>query len=275
MRKTAFIFVVAVAISISSYAGDKQGSKDHPLFTRMPGYYIENYKENEFDSYDFPTGRGREYRATVEGRLTKIDYRLIKGGEKPSASQVVANYTAAIRRIGGSVIFEDKLSATMKVAKDEKEIWALVRVSTAASNLDLIIVEKDSMKQKVVANADILANDLAATGHVAIYGIYFETGKADVKPESEAAIDEIAKLIGQNPSLRLHLVGHTDNVGDTKKNMELSKARAEAVMKVLVTRHRISQARLNALGIGPYAPVASNNTDDGRAKNRRVELVEQ
>jgi OmpA-OmpF porin, OOP family len=116
---------------------------------------------------------------------------------------------------------------------------------------------------------------LAATGHVAVYDILFDTGKSDIRPESEAALKEIARLMSQAPSLSLHVVGHTDNVGDLAANMKLSQARAAAVVAALTGSHGVAANRLSAFGAGPYSPVASNSTEDGKAKNRRVELVEQ
>lgn len=127
----------------------------------------------------------------------------------------------------------------------------------------------------MTVNAEALAEDITRTGHVAIYGIHFDTGKADVKPESEPTLKEIANLLQQNPKLNLYVVGHTDNVGTVTSNMELSKHRAEAVVKMLVGKLGVDAKRLIGYGVGPLSPVASNKTEEGRAKNRRVELVEQ
>jgi len=118
-------------------------------------------------------------------------------------------------------------------------------------------------------------NAIQTTGHASIYGIYFDFNKADIKPESEPALKKIARLLRQNPDLKLYVVGHTDSAGRLEYNMKLSKARANAVMNELTTKYKISAGRLKAYGVGPLAPVASNKTDEGRAKNRRVELVEQ
>ena len=131
------------------------------------------------------------------------------------------------------------------------------------------------MKQDIAVNAVELQQGLAATGHVAVYDILFDTGKSDIKPPSEAALKEIAKLMAQNPALKLHVVGHTDNVGDLALNMKLSQARAASVVNALTTQLGVTAGRLSAFGAGPYAPVASNKTEEGKAKNRRVELVEQ
>jgi OOP family OmpA-OmpF porin len=127
----------------------------------------------------------------------------------------------------------------------------------------------------VVADAAAFGNDLQKTGHVAVYGILFDTNKSTIKPESAQAIQEVAKLLTTNPTLRLLVVGHTDSVGVLEQNMVLSMQRAEAVVKELTTTHGIPPVRLKPLGCGPAAPVASNKTEEGRAKNRRVELVEQ
>jgi outer membrane protein OmpA-like peptidoglycan-associated protein len=119
-----------------------------------------------------------------------------------------------------------------------------------------------------------MASSIADTGSVAIYGINFDTASSVIKPESEPAIDEIAKLLTDNPALKILVVGHTDMVGDLNSNLKLSQARAQSVVTTLVSKHGIAASRLLPFGAGAYAPVATNKTDDGRAKNRRVELVE-
>jgi len=116
---------------------------------------------------------------------------------------------------------------------------------------------------------------LRQKGSASVYGIYFDFDKADIKPESEPAIKEIAKLLQENKTLKLYVVGHTDNVGSLDYNLKLSKARADAVIRELTTKYKISPDRLKAFGVGSLAPVATNKTEEGRAKNRRVELVEQ
>jgi OOP family OmpA-OmpF porin len=126
-----------------------------------------------------------------------------------------------------------------------------------------------------VVSAAAMANDIAQTGHAAVYGIYFDAGKADLKPQSDLTLAEIGKLLTANAQLKLLVVGHTNNVGGLAANLVLSKQRADAVVAALVTRYHVAAARLRASGIGPLAPVATNRTEEGRAKNRRVELVEQ
>jgi outer membrane protein OmpA-like peptidoglycan-associated protein len=120
-----------------------------------------------------------------------------------------------------------------------------------------------------------MAKEIAQSGHVALYGIYFDTNSAELKPESDAALQEIASLLKQDPPLRLLVVGHTDSVGGYDANVALSERRAAAVLQALTTRFGIAAARLRAVGVGMAAPVAANDSEDNRAKNRRVELVRQ
>jgi outer membrane protein OmpA-like peptidoglycan-associated protein len=126
-----------------------------------------------------------------------------------------------------------------------------------------------------VADAAALGRDIKSAGHVAVYGINFDTNKALVRPDSKPALDEIAKLLKADPALELKVVGHTDMVGTVEANMALSQARAEAVVQALVGQYGVAAARLKGYGVGPLAPVASNDNDEGRAKNRRVELVKE
>jgi OOP family OmpA-OmpF porin len=137
-------------------------------------------------------------------------------------------------------------------------------------------VERAGMDTKMVTvDASAMAKGIAATGHVALYGILFDTDKTDIKPESAATIAEIAKFLKQDAEVKLYVVGHTDNVGLHDYNMGLSQRRATAVVAELTGKHGIPEARLKPAGSGPLAPVAPNETEDGRTKNRRVELVKQ
>jgi OOP family OmpA-OmpF porin len=144
--------------------------------------------------------------------------------------------------------------------------------------ISLQIVERKPMETGKVAatlNASELARSIAADGKVAVYGVYFDSGKADIKPESTPSLTEMAKLLQQDGKLKVHIVGHTDNQGSPAYNVDLSQKRAEAVVKALATDYRIDTKRLNAKGVASYAPVASNNLEAGREKNRRVEIVQQ
>lgn len=140
----------------------------------------------------------------------------------------------------------------------------------------LDIVEAGQLQQNMVTvSASEMSKAIASTGRVALYGILFDSGKADIKPESKSALEEIAKLLKAEPNFKLRVVGHTDNQGGLDSNIALSKRRAEAVNTALASQHGISAARLSAFGVADLAPVASNTDEAGRAKNRRVELVPQ
>ena len=135
------------------------------------------------------------------------------------------------------------------------------------------IVERRDMETGLITARDMLRH-LRTEGHVSLYGIYFDFDSAEIKLESRPVIEEIAKLLKQNPDLRLLVVGHTDMVGTLEYNMKLSLRRAQAVVRELVEKYGIDRGRLKAFGVGPLAPVSTNRTEKGRAKNRRVELVE-
>jgi outer membrane protein OmpA-like peptidoglycan-associated protein len=138
-----------------------------------------------------------------------------------------------------------------------------------------LVIRKPLETGMVTVGAAEMAKDIAATGHVALYGIYFDTNSAEVKPESEPTLQEIVKLLKEDSGLKLYVVGHTDNVGGYAYNIGLSQRRAESVVKVLTAKHGIDPTRLRSAGAGLLAPVAPNDTEEGRAKNRRVELVRQ
>jgi outer membrane protein OmpA-like peptidoglycan-associated protein len=264
-------------ISSAFCQDDVAGSKDYPGITRMPGYFIYDYSELPFDSYTFTVKEaGKTKDMKVEGHKYTYRYNLKDGATIPSALQILRNYENAARTAGGQVLYESEDTTTIRLAKSGAEAWVEVSTSNIPSGMFIAmnIIEKEGMKQEVTIDAAAMAQGLTDAGEVAIYGIYFDTGKSDLKLESEPALDEIAKLLKGNPTLKVFIVGHTDMVGDPAANVKLSQARAQAVVTALVTKNGIAAARLTPFGAGPYAPVASNKTEEGRAKNRRVELVE-
>jgi OmpA-OmpF porin, OOP family len=281
-HRHSVVFLIAAALLIVSafpidaaqpaQAPDAAGCSDHPLFTRMLNMRLVYCKTVQFDSAKFKTGKGTE--AVVEGKRFEIKYQLIAGNEYPGPLAIIRNHQQAIAKIGGTVLFEDQRYTWLKIVKDEKEIWA--QVDTAWNNgYMLTIIEKQAMTQEVVSSAELFQSGLNTSGHVEVPGIFFDTGKSVLKPESEAAVAEIAKLLKADPGLKVYVVGHTDNVAALDLNLKLSQARAEAVVQALVTKHGIAAGRLNGQGAGPLAPVANNGSEEGRAKNRRVELVKQ
>ena len=140
----------------------------------------------------------------------------------------------------------------------------------------LHLLELKPMGQAMVlVDAAKMDSEIGSSGHVSLYGIHFDTDSAVIKPESEPTLGEIAKLLKTDPAMKLWIVGHTDNVGGYDHNMKLSARRAKAVLAALTGRFGIASARLHDAGVGFLAPVAPNTTEEGRAKNRRVELVQE
>lgn len=138
------------------------------------------------------------------------------------------------------------------------------------------VIEAGPMQDgQVAVKAEVLGKSLASDGKIALYGITFDTGKAEIKPESKLQLDEMGKTLAQNAALKVFIVGHTDNQGAVDANLALSQRRAEAIVTALVKEHKIAPGRLAAKGVASYAPVSSNASDAGRAQNRRVEMVVQ
>lgn len=265
------IFLLIPTIGISQT--DVQDSKDHPLVTRMPDFYIGQYEENEFELVKFKTDEGT---IPVEGRAFTIDYRL-KDGITPSGKmQILKNYENALTGIGAEIMLKGSYYYVFKILKDNKEIWVKVDPGNYdGKRYTLTIAEKEAMLQEVFADASVMKNGISKTGFIALYGIYFDSGKSVVKKESDDTLAEIAKLLNDNSGLSLFIVGHTDSDGDLQLNMDLSQKRAEAVCSILVSQYKISESHIVPKGLGPLSPVASNHTPEGKAKNRRVVLVEK
>ncbi len=151
--------------------------------------------------------------------------------------------------------------ATVLVSKNNDEIYA-----------QLVVAEVGAIENKMI-DAAAMAKGLGEAGHIALYGIYFDTDKAVIKPESAPTLAEIAKLLNGQPALQVFIVGHTDNQGAYDYNLDLSRRRAAAVAAALAKSYAIAPGRMKTAGVGFLAPVASNATEAGRALNRRVELV--
>ncbi len=257
----------------SAYAQeDKEGSKDHPLISRMPGYYISDYKFEEFGAYDPTVIGGKEVH--WEGKKYVIDYSQKEGATPVSMLQIVRNYETAVGKIGGTRLGGDSRRMAAEIRKGGTMTGVYVEAFNDGRTYELVIVEAQAMRQDVTADAAVMGRELKAAGKTIIYGIYFDTGSAVIKAESETAIAEMVKLLKTNPGLLAFVVGHTDNVGTLETNLKLSSDRADALVKALVGRG-IEATRLKAAGVGPYCPIASNKDEQGRAQNRRVELVEK
>jgi outer membrane protein OmpA-like peptidoglycan-associated protein len=277
MKNSLAISLVFIA-SIGLYAQqqDAEGSKDHPMFpNRMANYVISEYATN-FDAMDFNLAENASKMVTKEGTKTSINYSFDHETEKqmPSVLQILRNYENASKKIGGTTLFLNVTEqiVVFKIAKGNKEVWVKVEAgANAAENYVLTIVEVEAMKQEISSN-DILTA-LNTEGYIALY-INFDSGKSDIKTESQPIIDQLAEMMKSNATLKISIEGHTDNVGVAEANKTLSVNRAKAVMNALAAKG-ISASRLSSLGWGQEKPIADNRTEDGKAKNRRVEIVKK
>jgi len=272
--KTITLFIALfIFCSISFAQEDVKGSKDHPLFNRMPGYRIIKYDEVDFNVYkDFKIENGKK--VNVEGYYYYLNYGLIKGEEESSGPKILRNYMNAVTKAGGTLLYEEGCcNIYLQLKKENRITWIRVKSYGDGRKYQLWIIEEAEMEQDIVVDANSMMSDINSQGRVALYGVYFDFNKTEVKPESDPSLKEIAKLLSDNPSLNLFVVGHTDNTGDYKYNMKLSQDRAEAVVKALVSKYNVDSKRLTSAGVGPLAPFTTNDTEEGKAKNRRVELI--
>ncbi len=256
-------------------------------------------------------GKANNPQATMplEGRVTKITYLAPPGR---STLEVFRNYQTALVSNGLELLFlcqneqcggrnfnhavvdytaefgdnyADQRYLAAKLARPEGDVYVslyTVRNTTSGGVMrdrvftQLDVIEVRAMQRDMVTvDAGYMANEMAQQGRVALYGIYFDTGSANLRPESGPTLQQIARLLQSQPNLRLIIVGHTDNSGTFQFNMDLSQRRAQAVERTLVEALRIRPDRLMSAGVGYLAPVASNSTEQGRAANRRVELIPQ
>lgn len=264
------ILIVLIMTGITYANKDRAGSGDHPLISRIPGFWIAAYQESKQKSHTFRDSANNK--TDIEGHYYHIEYRLNKGAQAPGRLMILKNHENALKKAGAETWRRKKKELCAKVEKEGRKVWIQVQ---ALDNLyRLTIVEREEVKQKVTVHPDALFGDIATTGHAVVYGIYFDHDSANIKPESQPSLKAIADMIKTNNSLNLYVVGHTDMIGEFDYNMGLSLKRAQAVVKTLVNKYGIAAGRLAGKGAGPLCPVGSNKNEDGRKLNRRVELVE-
>jgi outer membrane protein OmpA-like peptidoglycan-associated protein len=267
IRYLLLCLVVTFAVRLCT-AQDAKGCKDSPLISRFPGSVISGCRQADDDVYSFEMGPGKPEKK-VEGKYFEVKYGYPKTASK---AQVKRNLTTAVKAAGYVMDYDSGDYGDFYAHLGKTSVYVGV---SGGYWYEEVFVTETALTQDVVANAAALSSGLTGTGHVVVNGILFDTGKADVKPESAAALQEVAKLLKQNATLKVYVVGHTDNVGALAANIDLSKRRAASVVLALTTQYGIPAARLQAYGDGPYAPIASNDSEDGRTLNRRVELVKQ
>jgi OmpA-OmpF porin, OOP family len=309
MKKIITAFAITM-ITVQLFAqSDIKGSKDHPVVSRFNGSWIRFYDFNKFNQYVLrlsPIKKGGESAAkkqTLEGAVTRIVYQCPK---TVGAFEVYKSYETALLKNDFEKTFtcetgncgdgfgsgypddnaphirsytqDQRYFAGRRSENDSTDIYvSLYTVFTndgPAARLDVIEIKKMDEGQVTVTAAKI-KSDFEKNGKAVISQVYFESAKATLKPNSAPALTEVAKFLKENPSLKIFVVGHTDNDGGFDFNMNLSKQRAEATVKELISNYSIAAGRLIAKGVGYLCPVASNISEAGKAKNRRVELVQQ
>ncbi len=261
----AMLFATQICIAQTK---DADGCKDSSLIARYPGSFISECEDKADNTYTFADVDPTHADKAIEG-----EYHYLQYEEPASASpaQVNRNLVTAFKTAGYTFL---KNNGNGQFTVHMGRTWIEGDV-TNGTNYKLHIVVEIALTQDVVANAADLSTGLTGAGHIVVNGILFDTAKADVKPESDPALQEVAKLLKGNSSLKVYVVGHTDNVGALAANMDLSKRRATSVVLSLTTKYGVSGAQLQPIGDGPTAPVASNDSEEGRTLNRRVELVKQ
>lgn len=298
MRRRFLAEVILATVCITAAAMAQTPPSGHPLVPAYPGSWMDQAAEvSAFDEFDLPTGPIKDGKVSksehLEGKVTMFAYRSPEGR---SELEIFRNYESAFKKAGFITLFtckggqcgvqlglkglgylpdgDEARYLAVKLARPEGAVY--VGLHIAAIETKFVVVEVKPMETGLVKiSADDLKKDLFQTGHVAVYEILFDTAKADLKPGSDGALKEITTLLAKNPTLKLHVVGHTDNEGTLAQNLDLSRRRAQAVVTALSTKYKVAGTRLHSEGVGPLAPVASNDNESGRAKNRRVELVKQ
>lgn len=296
--------ISAFLVASVAFAGDVGGGKDYPGIGRFKGSTITGYDAKNFDAMRFQAAPFKDGKPTdarrVEGQVTRIAYRTHVG---PSIVEVSRNFETQLAKAGyeplvtcdtdacGGIPFTEASDILplplMNVdgfnyhyyaghkTSASGESYATLFVSSNNNEItaQLSIANVGAMKNNMV-DASAMAKGLGDKGHIALYGIYFDTDQATIKPASAPTLAQIAKLLNGQPTLHVFIVGHTDNQGNYDHNMDLSRRRAAAVAAALTAKYHIAAARMRTAGVGFLAPVASNASEAGRALNRRVELVQ-
>ena len=312
MKKVTLILgIIALMVStnlIAQSTSDIDGAKDYPLVSRFQGSVIEWYQIRNFDRYFILSVKDNKIsNYEIDGKITRIQYAV---GKEHSAFEIYKSYENSLKASGFKILttLNDKncgvnlqeqlynrefnglnklpsgakdpgddefyyLAAKKKI--DNKDIYIVVYTGFERGSLEITFdaIEVQSIEKGLVSVKD-LETDISQNGHIAIYDIHFDTAKSVIKPESSDALKNIAEYLNANPNKKYLIVGHTDNTGNFDANMKLSLDRAKSVMNELVTKYGVKQEQLKAYGDGQTAPITTNKTDEGKAKNRRVEIVE-
>lgn len=234
----------------------------------MPGCVIVRCDAKDYSSAEIPRSQS-ERGHIVEGQYESTTYRCPAG---KSPLEIGRNTEAAFRNAGYDVLYTYVYGSGGRFYMTARKGGQWVKFTAMSDFSELIGVREKEMEQVMTANAGDWAKQINQSGRVSVYGINFDTGKSTIRPDSESALNEVVKLLQANPAWAMVVAGHTDNVGAAAMNLALSRQRAQSVIAWLGT-HGIEEARLVPAGFGDSRPVAENTSDEGRQKNRRVDLV--
>ncbi|HXR71261.1 MAG TPA: OmpA family protein [Acetobacteraceae bacterium] len=244
---------------------------DYRLLGHMPGYVASKPEKRNFDKLSFTVQDGDDsHDVEVQGARYSVNYMIADNTTPASNLDIQENYRAALRALGAQILFTDDGDTVARLDDNGKAVW--MHVNSQQTEIAVETIEEKAFQASIAPpKADALKATLDAKGHVALY-VNFDFDKATLKPDAAPVMTQVVALLKADPSLHLRVEGHTDNVGSHDYNVKLSGARADTVVKALVAEG-IAADRLSAAGIGPDKPIADNKTTEGRAKNRRVELV--
>jgi OOP family OmpA-OmpF porin len=273
-RLCCLIFGVVLLVPMAAFAeSDADGCKDHPLFTRIKNYYIVQC-EKKYDQANIMIDEDPDSPKNLkpEGDRTFIKYQYEdSAGTAPSYLQIRRNYQNAAKTLKANILVDRQRYTGMQIDKDSGRIYIGLELFNDGRTIDITILQQKAMEQEITAND--MWQALQKDGFMALY-INFDTNKSTIKQESTGIIDQIVELMKSQPSLELSIEGHTDSQGTPKRNKTLSLDRAKAVIKA-VAKGGISESRMSPIGWDQEKPVADNRTEEGRAKNRRVEIVKK
>ncbi len=255
----------ALKLSLTEPATD-----DYRLLGHMPGYAVVKSEKADAGDLTFPISAGNF--VTVQGKRLHLDYEP-KPGTQPAADlEIVQNYLEAMKAKGGELIYQDKTDLVARMPDGDHLVW--VHVVSLFGNVKLDVTDEKSYQPVATPpKSDALKAALDQNGHIALY-VNFDFAKASLKPDAAPVIAQVVALLKAYPGYKLSIEGHTDSVGDDAANQKLSEARAAAVVDAVV-KGGIEKSRLSSAGRGESSPIADNAKSEGRAKNRRVELVKQ
>ncbi len=284
MRKISgmLALLALMVLAAGTAPAGAQEITEHPLIRPFPGsvLYQRSSTHQNFDAYDFQVKNpqtGRAENKTVKGEYRRLVYHLLKedGSRNTDVSRLeyFENFKAAALEKGGEVKWEDGRGLVFTLPREDGGVtWCRVEVSVGAGTSTLIIIDEKPLETTLEFGPAQMMAALDADGRVALYGILFDYDKATLQQSSSRQLQEVLTLLLENPELSLEIQGHTDSDGSAPYNLQLSQRRAESVLSYLVL-FGIDPSRLQSKGYGESMPVAPNDTDENKAKNRRVELV--